>query len=61
MFGNVPEDVRLIWPGADEFSVLSESGAVYGFVSAEKGCCLVTDRAVGDVLEGYTAAAREAA
>ena len=31
------------------------------FVRAEKGCCLVTDRPVGDVLEGYAIAMREAA
>jgi hypothetical protein len=29
--------------------------------AAEKGCCLVTDRAVGDVLQGDAAAGRETA
>jgi len=53
--------MRLIRPGADEFPLLRQSVSGRYFVSAEKGCRLVTDRAVGDVLDGYAAAVREAA
>jgi hypothetical protein len=55
-----PEDVRLIWLGADEFWLLCQ------FVPVRIRKCRERmlpreDRAVGDVLEGYAAAVREAA